>query len=213
MFWREHWGVVLSAILVLPIASAFGFWLWIRHEPGINLDNGVKCWEVFIKLISAITVVVSGAMVFGKYIEEHAQAAAVAARQADRELALREADLLRQKLAFETEHHVRKVKLLGEAKTVVARIASTKPDAASMTRFNELYQADLIGVEELHGEVEAAMVRFRRKLRSETPAPDESIEDLSLGLSAAVETELKKSEDRLLEQHRAIAALLSSPSR
>ena len=35
------------------------------------------------------------------------------------------------------------------------------PAAIDVRRFDELYDADLIGVEQLQGPVEAAMVRFR----------------------------------------------------
>lgn len=214
MFWREYWGAVLIAILVLPIASAFGFWLWIRRHPGVDLEIGAKCWDVFIKLVGALTVIVSGAMLFGKYIDERAIAAAAAAAQSSRELALREAEFLRQKLAFETQRHEKRVKLLGEAKTLAARIASSsRPDQAAIARLNELYQADLIGVEQLHGPVEAAMVRFRRKLRNEQPVPEQPLETLSLELSTAVESELAESESALLEQHRTIATLVSPANR
>ena len=212
MVWREHWGLILTAILVLPVLSVIAFALWMRRNPKADLETGAKAWDIFIRLISALTLTITGAMVFGKYIEERAAADAALAGQANRELRLREAEFLRQKLLFETQRHERKVKLLGEAKTVAARIASSAtPDRASVTRFNELYQADLIGVEKLKGEVEQAMVRFRRKLRQENPIPDGSLEDLSLELSAAVETELKESEEALLEQHRAIARLLAQP--
>lgn len=211
MFWRDSWGTVLVLILVLPVASAAGFWLWIRRQPHIDVESGTKAWDVFIKLIGALTVTVSGAMLFGKYIDERADADRAAAAQASRELALREAEFLRQKLAFDTQHHERKARLLGEAKTVAARIASSaRPDPSSLTRFEELYHADLIGVEVPRGEVEAAMVRFRRKLRNDPEAPPDPLQSLSLQLSAAVENELRESEEALLEQHQTIARLLSA---
>jgi hypothetical protein len=214
MSWRDHWSIIFVTILALPIVSAILFWLWIRSRTNIDIKTAVSCWDVFIKLVSALTVVVTGAMVFGKYVEQRADADKAASKQASRELALREADVLGQKLAFDKQRHEKKQRLLGEVKTVTARIASTpEPDRASLTRFNELYQADLIGVETFHGPVEAAMVRFRTKLRHEPDAPDETLEDLSLQLSTAVERELKESEDALLEQHRAIAALVTAPER
>ena len=211
MFWREYWGAVLVAILLLPIVCSLGFWFWVRRHPAIDPELGVKSWDVFIKFVSALTVIVSGAMLFGKYIDERAIADAAVTAQAHRELALREAEFFRQKLAFETQRHDKKVKLLGEAKSVAARIASSTPPApADVIRFEELFHADLIGMEKLQGPVEQAMVRFRRKFKNEPPVPDESLRTLSLRLSAAVEEELAESEAALLEQHRAITKLVSS---
>ena len=74
---------------------------------------------------------------------------------------------------------------------------------------NELYDAELIGVEELRGKVEAAMVRFRRKFYRVPGAPEEDLEQLALQLSHACEVELRASQDSLLEQHKTIANLLT----
>ena len=211
MFLRSYWWTVLVLILLLPVVSAGGFALWISRQPNIDEKLAVEYWDVFIKLLSALTVTVGGAMLFGKFIDERAEATAIAAKQSSRELALREAEFLRQKLVFDTQRHDRKVKLLSEAKTVAARIVSTTADTASLTRFDELYQADLIGVEKPGGRVEKAMVRFREMHRNEPDAPATALEGLSLELSAAVEEELKESEAALLLQHEQITKLLAPP--
>jgi hypothetical protein len=54
-----------------------------------------------------------------------------------------------------------------------------------------------------------AMVAFRRKLKKEPDAPDESLELLALRLSTACENELKESEELLLSQHKEIADLVT----
>ena len=115
---------------------------------------------------------------------------------------LRAAEFLRQKLTFDTERHERRRTLLTEAKVLAARLANaTSPAAADLRRFDELYDADLIGVEQLHGEVESQMVEFRKRLRGEPSASDEPFNQLALRLATACENELKASEDALLEQH------------
>lgn len=211
MFWRKHWGAVLMALLALPLLSASGFWLWLSHRPDVTLKSGAECWDVFLKFVSAMTVIFGGAMVFGKYIEERADAAAVDAQHAERDLALREAEFLRQKLAIDAQHHADKVKLLTEARSVAARIATApEPDSGSLVRLDELYYADLIGVEKFQGPVEEAMVQFRLRLKNDPRAGDKSLEELSLRLSDAVDDEMKESEADLLRQHRAIASLLPS---
>lgn len=210
MFWNDYWWVVLVGVLVLPLLCVLGFGYWLRRRGDISLELGVKCWETFIKLISAFTVIVSGAMLFGKYIDQQGALQSGRQKEIAREQSLREAEFLRQKLNFDTEQHNRSRTLLTEAKNLAARLASMKMrDEKLVTRFEELYYADLIGVEKLHGDVERAMVRYRKKLKKLPDAPDGSLYDLSLELSKAVETELKESKQVILRQHRAIAELLS----
>ena len=210
MFWHDYWWMVLVGILVLPFVSIAVFGYWLRRRSDVTLEMGTKCWDTFIKLISAFTVIVSGAMLFGKYIDQQEAMQVARQKEVARELSLREAEFLRQKLNFDTERHKRMLALLGEAKTLAARLASVgAPDKALVTRFEELYYADLIGVEKRSGHVEQSMVRFRRKLKQLPDAPGESLYDLSLELSRAVEMELKESEDAILLQHRAITNLLT----
>ena len=211
MFWHEYWSIVLLGILCLPLFSVAVFLYWIRKKQDITAEIKVKYWEVFIKLISAFTVIVSGAMLFGKYIDQQDSQASARQYEVNRELALKEADFLRQKLNYDSERFVRAKVLLGEAKRLSANMASVdSPDDASLTRFDELYYADLIGVEKRAGKVEGAMVRYRKKLRNDAEASDKSLKQLSLELSHAVESELKEIEDNLLLQHEEIANLLKS---
>lgn len=210
MWWHEHWWTVLIAILILPVICMAVFAWWMNRRQNLDIEKGVKCWDVFIKLISAFTVIVSGAMLFGKYIDQQEQVQQQRVVQEQKTLNLRKAEFLRQKLLFDTERHQRKRTLFDEAKTLAARIANTdSPDTESLKRFDELYFAALIGVEKLHGPVESAMIAFRRKLRNEPGAPEENLERLALRLSTACETELKESEDLLLAQHKEIADLVT----
>ena len=209
MWWHEHWWTVLFAILTLPVICIAAFAWWMKRRPNLDIEKSVQCWDVFIKLISAFTVIVSGAMLFGKYIDQQDQLQQQRVVQEQKEFNLRKAEFLRQKLLFDTERHQRKRTLFDEAKTLAAHIANTNPpDTESLKRFDELYFGALIGVEKLHGPVESAMVAFRRKLK-EKPAEDESLEQLALRLSTACENELKESEDSLLSQHKEIADLVT----
>jgi hypothetical protein len=175
------------------------------------LEEGVKCWDVFVKLISALTVIVSGAILIGKYVDQREQAERQRAAQEQKDRNLRSAEFLRQKLSFDTERHQRKRILFNEAKVLAARLSNARsPAEADVKRFTELYDAELVGVEQFEGAVEAAMVNFRRKLRREPGAPAESLEQLALRLAHACETEMRASEDGLLEQHKTIAALVTA---
>jgi hypothetical protein len=218
MFWHEYWMTILLGILALPLISVGVSALWMSRQPNMNVENGAKCWDVFVKLISALTVVVSGAMLFGKYIDQQGELQAQRAAQQQKELNLRKAEFLRQKLLFDTERHQRKRLLFDEAKSLAARIASSESrDHDLLKRFDELYFAALIGVEKLKGPVEGAMVQFRKKLtedghdRSEVES-SESLPQLALKLSSACETELTESEKLLLQQHAAIADLITAAS-
>jgi hypothetical protein len=198
------------AILTLPVVSIVAFAWWLNRRSTLDVEQGVKCWDVFVKLISAFTLVVSGAMLFGKYIDQQGQLQSQRAEQEQNELNLRKAEFLRQKLLFDTERHQRKRTLFDEVKTLAAGIANSEsPDQVSLKRLDELYFAALIGVEKRKGPVESAMVRFRKKLKGESDAPVDNLPQLALALSTACEIELRESEDLLLEQHKAISDLVN----
>lgn len=211
MWWHEHWLIILLGLLALPVISVAAFAWWMSRQPNLNVEDGVKCWDIFVKLISAFTIVVSGVMLFGKYIDQQGQLQLQKATQEQKELDLQKAEFLRQKLLFDTERHQRKRALYNEAKKLAAQIANMEsPDRDSLKRFDEFYFADLVGVEKLAGPVEVAMVRFRKKVHAEIDSPNESLRQLALELSTACETELRESEDLLLDQHKAISDLVSA---
>ena len=68
--WQQYWWVILVGIIIVPLICITAFSLWLRRRSDVDLEKGVKCWDVFVKLISALTIVVSGAMLFGKYIDQ-----------------------------------------------------------------------------------------------------------------------------------------------
>ena len=199
--------LILALILIVPIACVVAFGLWMRHQSIPSGDVAAKYWDVFIKLISAFTVIIGGAMLMGQYMQQQREISVLEQARTDRELALRQAEFLRQKIVFENANHERKKAYLGEAKVLVARLAAQSNDPQSRQRFDELYYADLIGVEKTRGPVEQAMVAFSDLLLSEASAQD--LRDQSLVLSRAVETELKDSEDNILEQWRKVSNLIT----
>lgn len=206
-WFADYWWVLLVGVLLVPVAGITLFSRWLRSRTELAFDDKLKAWETFIKLVSALTVIGSGAVFIGKYFDQREQAA-------KQEANLRTAEFLRQKLAFDTELHQRRQKLFTEAKVVATRLATAAARADSdLRRFEELYGADLIGVEQHEGPVEAAMVRFRRKLRGDPGAPGDPIDQLALQLGTACETELKASQDSLLAQHKDITALVSASVR
>jgi hypothetical protein len=190
--WQQYWWLILLGIIIVPLICITAFSLWLRQRPDVDLDKGVKCWDIFVKLISALTIVVSGAMIFGKYIDQQRVLEGDRVQQQRRELDLKNAEFLRQKLQFDTERHQRKRTLFDEVKGLAAKLASTEtPDKAVTSRFEEMYYASLIGIEQLNGPVEHAMVRFRQKLKGLPGAPEASLDQLSL--STACEIEAKES--------------------
>ncbi len=210
-WFQDYWWTLLIAVLLLPVVAIALFARWLRTMVTLGFDDKIKSWDVFVKLVSALTVVASGAVLIGKYFDQREQVARQEELRGQQESNLRAAEFLRQKLTFDTEKHQRRRTLLTEAKVVAARIANAKvPAAEDLRRFDELYDGDLIGVEQLNGPVEAAMVRFRGRLRGDAADPDEPFSLLALRLAHACETELKASEDELLEQHKAIAALVTA---
>lgn len=210
-WFQSYWWALLVGVLLVPVAAAALFARWLQSMTTVGYEDKVKSWDVFVKLVSAFTVVASGAVLIGKYFDQREQVGKQQEQRSQQESNLRTAEFLRQKLAFDTEWHQRRLRLFDEAKLIATRLAnSSSPAALDLRRFEELYGADLIGVEQLGGPVEAAMVRFRRKLRNEVRAPDDQIDQLALQLANACETELRASKENLLNQHEAISALVST---
>src|ERR1700737_4269102 len=142
--WQQYWWVILVGIIIVPLICITAFSLWLRSRSDVDLEKGVKCWDVFVKLISALTIVVSGAMLFGKYIDQQRVIEGDRVQQQRRELDLKNAEFLRQKLQFDTERHQRKRTLFDEVKGLAAKLANTEtPDKAILSRFKEMYYASL----------------------------------------------------------------------
>lgn len=212
MIWETYWTVILASIILVPSICVAIFAYWIKTYSSATGEIAAKYWDVFVKLISAFTVIFSGAMLFGKYIDQQQSIEAAKQGQVLREIALQEAEYLKQKLAFDTRKHDKRNVLLSQAKQVASRLASQQPpDPALELRFEELYYADLIGIEQKGGPVERAMIGFRKELKG--TADEEQLKQLSLNLSRAVTTELKSSEDALLAQHKQITALVTRSSK
>lgn len=208
MFWQDYWWIILLVILGLPVVAIAGFGFWMRSKAAGDLEVGAKCWDIFVKLVSALTIVVAGAMAFGKYIDQREV-------EERRNAAFQKAEVHRKKLEFDIKAHEQKVLLLKEAARTAARIAnSDSPTSKDIIRFDGLYFADLIGVEIPKGEVESAMVCFRAKQRNpasiRTGCPNHELPTLALDLSKAVKSELLQSQEAILEQQKVISEYLTS---
>lgn len=70
MWWHQHLSAILMGILAIPIVASILFALWLRGREKVDLETGSKCWDAFSKVIGAFTVIVTGAMLFGEYIEQ-----------------------------------------------------------------------------------------------------------------------------------------------
>ena len=204
MFWNEYWYVIIILIILLPILAIIIFAIWMSKKSNIDDEVAVLYWEVFVKSLSAFTVIFGGAMLFGKYIDQQETLK-------NREFAFREATFLREKLIFETERYTRKKKILLETKSVAGRLVANQNDSEAGSKFEQLYSAELIGVEQQGGVVEQAMINFRKKWKNSNTV-DDSLNTLSIRLSTAIEKELAFLQDALVLQHRKIADLVHPPS-
>src|SRR5690349_21496788 len=100
-WFQDYWWILLVGVLLIPVTGVTFFSRWLRTRAELAFDDKLKAWDVFIKLVSALTVIGSGAVFIGKYFDQREQAA----RQ---EANLRTAEFLRQKVAFDTELHQRR---------------------------------------------------------------------------------------------------------
>ena len=127
MAWfQDYWWTLLVAALLLPIAAIARFCdLVARRRRCSGFDDKIKSWDVFVKLVSALTVVASGAVLIDKYFDQREAVARQEEARSQQDGNLRAAEFLRQKLTFDTERHARRRTLLTEAKVLAARLANT----------------------------------------------------------------------------------------
>jgi hypothetical protein len=209
MFWRNHWGLVVLALTIVPVVAIVVFAAWLRRRNDVDFEKGVKAWTAFVSLLSALTAIAAGVMVFAKYIEEKQETDRRAEQAEVKQRQLRQAELLRQSLTFDEQDYRIKEDRFAKASDAAARIgaAAGKPDPADVVLFNQLYFSGLIGVERLHGPVESAMVAFRDALTSQDGQDRADLGQLTIALRKACDAELDEAKQNILKQQRHIAEL------
>jgi hypothetical protein len=185
---KQYWWLLFAALIILPLIASALFARWIRRRGNLSVTDAAKCWDVFLKFLSAMTAICAGAFVFAKYVDQRIET--------DRNAqVLHEVDYQKQRLEREEQRQKAREVLFGEAKLVAAKLATaTDVSLASPVRqrFEELYWASLIGVEQKGGDVSGAMVAFRNAMNGGGGGAD--LHQLSLQLSNACEIELKNGE-------------------
>jgi hypothetical protein len=162
------WYVILLIVVLIPVVCIAGFARWIGRRTELKFEEKAKAWEVFVSMTSALTALVGGVLLIGKYIDEQAAQEATRQKQAKQELNFKHAEALRLQVAALQQKHDRKRKNYDEAKKVAQELAGLEASAVDQIKigqpkrqqFEQLYWADLIGVEDKH--VESAMVRLRK---------------------------------------------------
>jgi hypothetical protein len=217
------WAAILLIIALLPLFFVALFAWWIARQ-NLTFEQKAKAWEVFISLVSAITVLVGGALVINKYIDEQTELQYARLKQEQRLLDFRKAESLRQQAVPLQQRYDRMRKLYDEDKKLVTYLAGLDESQAARVKtspereqFEQMYWAQLIGVE--GPDVEAAMVQLRghfetwaasgRKPVGDSPETD--VHQAALNLSHQCENELKQMEEVLTRMNRQIAELTATP--
>ena len=169
------------------------FSLWIRNQKDIDIDNKIKIWEVFTKLLSVIIAIAAAVTGFSQYLA-----------QQDRALQQSRIELLQRQIEVAQKKQDNEIRSLNELQALYDEatkltisfshtpIASSPEFRKNFSHFDELYYAKLV----THGEgpyVEDAMVRFRQALVDwqETESKPVNLNSLSLKLSDACRNELR----------------------
>jgi hypothetical protein len=204
----QYLWVILIVIVLVPLVSILTFARWLKRQ-SLDIEKTIKCWDVFVKLLSALTAVVAGAMVFGQYITEQSQLE-------QQRIDLQRKDFYKivqqEKKELEAQRTATS-ELYKEVKAIVARLARSDDPAAQefqddFKKFDEMYWANLIGIE--GPTVEAAMVRFRRAIERwlEEKEKPEDMMQLSLALSSACSEEIEDIDDQIDDLKARIKQLL-----
>jgi hypothetical protein len=204
----QYLWVILFVIVLVPLVSILSFSRWLKGQ-SLDFDKSVKCWDVFVKLLSALTVVIGGAMVLGQYIAEQSHLE-------QQRIDLQRKDFYQIVQQDKKELEVRRTatsELYNEVKTIATRLARSDDSVAQefkddFEKFDEMYWANLIGVE--GPKVESAMVRFRRaiELWVKTREKPDNMMQLALALSSACSAELGDIDDQINDLKARIKQLL-----
>jgi len=219
------WYVILLVVALIPVVCILGFARWIARRPELKFEEKTKAWEVFVSMTSTMTALIGGVLLVGKYFDEQAVLERSRRDQAEQELNFRHAEALRVQLAALQQKHDRKRKGYDEAKKVTQELAGLDDKSVEQIKigqpkrqqFEQLYWADLIGVEDKH--VEAAMVRLRRQFedwvttgkKPEGSDYETNVYKASLKLSKACEEDVQALEDQIKALSEQIAALSPLP--
>lgn len=204
----QYMWVILVVIVLVPLISILTFARWLKGR-SLDFDKSVKCWDVFVKLLSALTAVVGGAMIFGQYITEQSQLE-------QQRIDLQRKDFYQIVQQEKKELEARRAatsELYNEVKAIAARLAgfespTTQAFKDDFRKFDEMYWANLIGVE--GPRVESAMVRFRKAIEHwrDTGKRPEDMMQLSLQLSSACSDEIGDIDDQINDLKARIKQLL-----
>ncbi len=64
-------SLAIAVVLLMVIAlSAWRFHRWLLAHDTLETSDRIKCWDIFIKAVSTLTVVVAGVMAFFRYIDQ-----------------------------------------------------------------------------------------------------------------------------------------------
>jgi len=227
MQWHNYWDFILVGILLVPIVACVVFKLWLSCRKKMTLTEGAECWESFTKLISAFTVIFTGAMLVGKHIEQQSvsetnkrigqlELVKEGIKSRYREQTLQMAKSVEREIDSLKKRNERNRILLTEASRAAATISiaienSETPDNEIYIRFMELYWADLIGVE--GKEVFDAMVKFEMRLRNRGEYLLVPLNYFALALSHAVENQLKEEDFEILKLRSKVNNLMQQRSK
>jgi glutamate synthase domain-containing protein 1 len=219
------WYLILLIVALIPAVGIAGFARWIGRRTELKFEEKAKAWEVFVSMTSALTALVGGVLLIGKYIDEQAAQEANRQEQAKQELKFKNAEALRLQVTALQQKHDHKRKVYDEAKKVAQELVGLgeesvdqlKVGQAKRQQFEQLYWADLIGVEDKH--VESAMVRLRKHFEKwvatgKKPAGgnyETDVNQAALKLSEACETDVQNLEDTITKLSEEIVALSSPP--
>ncbi len=66
------WYVILLIVALIPVVCITGFARWIGRRTELKFEEKAKAWEIFVSMTSAITALIGGVLLVGKYIDEQA---------------------------------------------------------------------------------------------------------------------------------------------
>jgi hypothetical protein len=203
------WIAALSATAIVPLAASGGFACWLKRRSDISFDDKTKAWQTFISLLSAMTAIIGGLLMVGKYFEEQLALERTRVEHAEKEQLLQQISRLEPRL----EQKRKLYQDASKAAITLVRLEPTEIDKVGKSidrlQFEQLYFGSLIGVES--PDVESLMVDVREHLETWTktrqkPEPA-MLERAVLDLSIACDQDVKLDDAKIQALHKRLSEL------
>ena len=165
------------SVLAIVLIATWRFGHWLRSQTDITTQDKIGSWEIFIKLIGGVGIIIGAIFTVWQYLDQ------------------RERELVQRRMEFDQQVYDHKSKVYDEAIMAVSSLANATTLSEPTTQQNlktfwDLYWGKMVRHENIA--VETCMVQLARALKDweEGGTKPSQLPQLSLSLAHAIRDDL-----------------------